>query len=205
MLKQRGGMDVLKLASEFTLSGMAIRKQLNALEEEGIVTSIEEARPMGRPAKLWVLTPEANQFFPSGYSELSISLIDSMKEAFGPSGLDKLLDVRNKKMQQQYSEQIGENPGLKERLEKLASIRSQEGYMAEVQDQEDGSFLLVEKHCPICDAATACLRLCKNELHLFKTVLGESVRIERLEHIVSGGRRCVYSVKAFDSSEVSEA
>ncbi len=110
-----------------------------------------------------------------------------------------------KKMQQQYSEQIGENPGLKERLEKLASIRSQEGYMAEVQDQEDGSFLLVEKHCPICDAATACLRLCKNELHLFKTVLGESVRIERLEHIVSGGRRCVYSVKAFDSSEVSEA
>lgn len=97
LLKQRGGMDVLKLASEFTLSGMAIRKQLNALEEEGIVTSIEEARPMGRPAKLWVLTPEANQFFPSGYSELSISLIDSMKEAFGPSGLDKLLDVRNKK------------------------------------------------------------------------------------------------------------
>lgn len=49
LLKQQGGMDVMALASEFLLSGMAIRQHLNALKEEGLVTYEEEARPMGRP------------------------------------------------------------------------------------------------------------------------------------------------------------
>lgn len=97
LLKERGGMDVMTLSAHFSLSGMAIRQHLNALKEEGLVTNVEEARPMGRPTKLWILTPAANRFFPTGYSDLSISLINSMKEAFGNEGLDKLLDVRNKR------------------------------------------------------------------------------------------------------------
>ncbi|MFD2878505.1 hypothetical protein ACFTAO_24675 [Paenibacillus rhizoplanae] len=58
-------MDVVALSSQFSLSGMAIRQHLNALKEEGLVTNVEEARPMGRPTKLWILTPAANRFFPN--------------------------------------------------------------------------------------------------------------------------------------------
>lgn len=86
LLKQQGGMDVMALSSQFSLSGMAIRQHLNDLKEEGLVTNKEESRPMGRPTKLWILTPAADRFFPSGYSDLSISLINSMKEAFGNEG-----------------------------------------------------------------------------------------------------------------------
>jgi len=195
MLKQEGKMDVMALSSEFMLSGMAIRQHLNALKEEGLVTYEEEARPMGRPAKLWRLTSEANRFFPSGYSELSVSLIHSMKEAFGNEGLDKLLAVRNKNMQDEYLQYLGDASGVRDKLAKLADIRTNEGYMAEVKDQDDGSLLFIEKHCPICDVANACAGLCKNELKLFQTVLGNTVFIERVEHILAGGRNCVYRVK----------
>ncbi|MEK3685082.1 helix-turn-helix transcriptional regulator [Paenibacillus sp. FSL R10-2736] len=195
LLKEQGGMDVAALSSRFSLSGMAIRQHLNGLKEEGLVTNIEEARPMGRPAKLWILTPAANQFFPNGYSDLSVSLINSMKEAFGIEGLDKLLAVRNKKMQEQYLQHLGDSSDVRERLEKLAEIRTNEGYMAEVKEQEDGSLLFIEKHCPICEAAAACTGLCKNELHLFKTVLGNKVDIERGEYILAGGRNCVYRIR----------
>ncbi|WP_339203924.1 metalloregulator ArsR/SmtB family transcription factor [Paenibacillus sp. FSL K6-3182] len=194
LLKQQGGMDVMALASEFLLSGMAIRQHLNALKEEGLVTYEEEARPMGRPAKLWRLTPEADRFFPSGYSELSVSLLQSMREAFGIEGLDKLLAVRNKKMLEQYLFQLGGEPHLIGKLEKLADIRTKEGYMADIKDLGDGSLLFIEKHCPICEAAAACAGLCKNELSLFQSVLGSEVQIERVEHILSGGRNCVYKV-----------
>ncbi|MNI28356.1 hypothetical protein D3C73_821300 [compost metagenome] len=187
-------MDVMALSSEFSLSGMAIRQHLNALQDEGLVSYEEEARPMGRPAKLWKLTPEANRFFPSGYSELSVSLIHSMKEAFGNTGLDKLLAVRNKNMQEQYLQFLGNASGVREKLEKLADIRTNEGYMAEVQDHGDEGLLLIEKHCPICEAAAACIGLCKNELNLFQNILGHDVHIERVEHLLSGGRRCVYRV-----------
>ncbi|GKS13278.1 transcriptional regulator [Paenibacillus chitinolyticus] len=195
LLKQQGGTDVVALSSKFSLSGMAIRQHLNALKEEGLVTYEEEARPMGRPTKLWRLTPEADRFFPSGYSELSVSLINSMKEAFGNEGLDKLLTVRNKNMQEQYLRHLGGATGVSEKLDKLAEIRTIEGYMAEVKDQGDGSFLFIEKHCPICEAAAACTGLCKNELHLFNTLLGEHVLVERVEYILAGGGKCVYRVR----------
>lgn len=179
LLKQQGGMDVMALSSQFSLSGMAIRQHLNDLKEEGLVTNKEESRPMGRPTKLWILTPAADRFFPSGYSDLSISLINSMKEAFGNEGLDKLLAVRNKNMQEQYLRHLGDTADVRVKLEKLAEIRTNEGYMAEVKEQDDGSLLFIEKHCPICEAAAVCTGLCKNELHLFKTVLGNNVHIER--------------------------
>ncbi|GGI45775.1 transcriptional regulator [Paenibacillus marchantiophytorum] len=198
LLKQQGGMDVMALSSEFMLSGMAIRQHLNALKEEGFVTHEEEVRPMGRPTKLWRLTPEANRFFPSGYSELSVSLINSMKEAFGNEGLDKLLAVRDKNMQEQYLQHLGNASGVKEKLEELANIRTNEGYMAEIKDQGDGSFLFIEKHCPICEAAAVCTGLCKNELNLFQSILGSNVLIERVEHILAGGRNCVYRVKEYE-------
>jgi len=193
-LKEHGGMDVLALSSHFSLSGMAIRQHLNALSEEGLITYEEESRPMGRPTKLWRLTPAADRFFPSGYSELSLSLINSMKETFGHEGMDKLLTVRSKKMQEHYMKYIGDTSDVKERLEKLAEIRTNEGYMAEVKEEDDSSLLFIEKHCPICEAAAACSGLCKNELQLFQYVLGKDVIVERIEYILSGGRRCIYRV-----------
>jgi predicted ArsR family transcriptional regulator len=83
---------------------------------------------------------------------------------------------------------------LEQRLEGLAAKRTDEGYMAEIQSLEDGSFLLIENHCPICAAATACTGLCRQELEVFQTVLGQDAVIARTEHIVAGERRCVYQV-----------
>ena len=66
--------------------------------------------------------------------------------------------------------------------------------MAQVQSLDDGSCLLIENHCPICAAATACTGLCDRELEIFQTVLGQDVSLERTEHIVAGARRCAYRV-----------
>jgi predicted ArsR family transcriptional regulator len=83
---------------------------------------------------------------------------------------------------------------LRTKLNKLAEIRDEEGCIAEVLEAEDGTPLLVENHCPICSAASMCSDLCRAELEVFQRVLGESVRIEREEHILSGARRCAYRV-----------
>jgi predicted ArsR family transcriptional regulator len=34
-----------------------------------------------------------------------------------------------------------------------SDLRTEEGYMAEFEAEPDGSFLLIENHCPICAAA----------------------------------------------------
>ena len=67
--------------------------------------------------------------------------------------------------------------------------------MAEVQDGGDGSLLLLEHHCPICDAAQSCQAFCSTELELFSDALGPDAEVQREEHLLSGDLRCVYRVR----------
>jgi predicted ArsR family transcriptional regulator len=194
LLKQEGEMDSQQLGDRLGVSAMAVRQHLYTLQDEQIVTYKQEARAMGRPAKLWHLTPAADRLFPDGYAELTLSLIDSVKEAFGDDGLERLLEVRTRHQIDNYENEISNQKSLKKKLETLANIRTDEGYMAEVEALEDGSFLLIENHCPICTAAQTCTGLCVRELEVFQTVLGKDVAIERSEHILTNSRRCVYRV-----------
>ena len=194
LLKQEGAMDAQSLAEQLGISAMAVRQHLYALQAEHLIAYREEPRPMGRPAKLWYLTPAANRFFPEGYAELTLSLVQSVAEAFGNEGLDRLLKVRTRQQIEAYRAQIQESQQWQERVAVLADIRTHEGYMADVQLQADGSVLLIEKHCPICTVATTCTGLCSEELTVFRAVLGREVTVERTEHLVSGDQRCAYKI-----------
>ena len=82
-------------------------------------------------------------------------------------------------------------------LAALTRLRSDEGYMAEFRrDPETSGWLFVENHCPICAAARLCTGLCREELALFRRVLGKDVRVERVSHILAGAKRCAYRVTA---------
>jgi predicted ArsR family transcriptional regulator len=157
------------------------------------VTHEEEARPLGRPAKLWALTAAADRFFPDGHAEFTVGLINSMKQAFGAEGLDKLLKVRAREQIAAYRTRIDRQPSLPKKLQALAEIRTEEGYMAEVE-KANGGYLLVENHCPICSAAAACTNLCNMELEVFRKSLGSEHEVRRIDHILAGARRCAYLV-----------
>ncbi|MFA9477897.1 helix-turn-helix transcriptional regulator [Phycisphaerales bacterium AB-hyl4] len=194
LLKQEGALDVATLSERLELTAMAVRLHLKDLHEQGLVRFTEEPRPMGRPAQVWTLTEAANDLFPAGYAELTLNLVDSMQRAFGNQGLDRILDVRKQQQKQAYLAQMKNKNTLPARLRALAAIRTREGYMAEVQRRDDGDYELIEKHCPICAVAKNCTSLCRNELELFDEVLGSDVQVTRTEHIVQGGRRCVYRI-----------
>ena len=67
--------------------------------------------------------------------------------------------------------------------------------MAEVKREGRDAYLLIEHHCPICDAARCCVGLCGAELEVFERVLGPDVAIERTQHLLSGDERCVYRIR----------
>jgi predicted ArsR family transcriptional regulator len=196
VLKRDGPQDARALARQLEVTAMAVRHHLYALAAEKMVESHEEPRPVGRPAKLWRLTPAANELFPNAHADLTVHLIKSMREAFGERGLERLISLRTRDQVGSYSARVPRGGSLRKRLAALANLRTREGYMAEVQEDTDGTFLLIENHCPICAAATACTRLCAGELRAFQEVLGKDVHIERIDHILAGARRCAYRVRA---------
>ncbi len=201
LLKTEGPIDSAQLAQRLGLTAMAVRQHLYALQREGLVASEERPVPIGRPAKFWRLTREADHLFPEAYAELSVALIDSVKDAFGPEGLERVLTSRCARQRVDYRKRIKWHDSLDRRLAELAKVRTEEGYMAEVRREDDGSFLLVENHCPICAAANACQGFCSTELDLFRSVLGPGVTVERAEHIIKGDNRCVYRVQPQKSTK----
>ena len=193
LLKTEGAMDSASLAGRLHVTAMAVRQHLYALQQEKLVTAEERRVPVGRPAKFWRLTQDAERLFPEAYAELNAALITSVQDAFGPDGMARLLDARVARQRADYRSRIDASAPLAKRVQQLARIRADEGYMAEVKRDGPG-FLFIENHCPICAAATACQGFCASELDLFRSALGPGVSVERAEHILSGDRRCAYRI-----------
>jgi predicted ArsR family transcriptional regulator len=194
LLKSEGALDAAQMGEKLGLTAMAVRQHLYELQREKLVEAKERPVPLGRPAKYWQLTRAADRLFPDAYAELSVALIGAMSDAFGPAGVERVLAVRSTRQRADYAARIPETLPLKEKVQRLAQIRTEEGYMADVKSEKKGVYLLVENHCPICAAATACQGFCTTELELFRSVLGPEVNVERVEHIVSGDRRCAYRI-----------
>lgn len=195
LLKQEGPVSTDRLADRLGITAMAVRQHLAGLHAKGLAAFDAKANGRGRPAQQWRATPAADAQFPDSHSALVTDLIRQMKKAFGDEGLDRLLRLRTADQEEAYRTRIGEHGSLKSRLEALARIRAEEGYMAQVRrDPETGGWLLVENHCPVCAAARLCTGLCREELDLFRRILGPEVQIERISHIIAGAARCAYRV-----------
>ncbi|HEX6657624.1 MAG TPA: hypothetical protein VF065_06055, partial [Ilumatobacter sp.] len=188
----------------------AIRQHLEALEESGLVERFAAASSgRGRPPIHWRITELAGDLFPDRHGELTVELISAIREALGEDGLRQVIAVRSARQLDAYRQALGalepsgrsvHRPASDDgrvavavRLQRLAELRTAEGYLAEVVS-DDGGHLLVEHHCPVRDAAGACEGLCGAELELFRNVLGPGVSVERAQHVLRGDGRCAYRI-----------
>jgi len=194
LLKMQGAQTATAIAEQVQVSPMAIRQHLQSLQAERWVTYQEERRPLGRPVKLWQLTVQAGDRFPDSHADLMVDLLKSMETVFGDAGLDQLVAERSQRQVQTYQPKVAKAETWQRRVRAIAQLRTQEGYMAEVMELPQGDLLLIENHCPIYAAAQACQKLCGAELQVFRAVLGTTVTVERVEHILAGDRRCAYRV-----------
>jgi predicted ArsR family transcriptional regulator len=184
------------MADDLQLTDIGVRQHLQSLETLGLAEcQMLPAAGRGRPARLWSATELAARMFPDRHGELTVGLLDSIRSTLGVGGLEKVLRDRARRQAAQYRLLLAPHKTLKARVEALARQRSAEGYMAEVVVERPGQYLLLEHHCPICDAARSCIGLCGAELDVFRSALGEDVDVERTTHLLDGGDRCVYRVQ----------
>jgi len=193
-LKMRGPQTAAAIARKLAVTPMAVRQHLYEMEKEGLVTHEDRRKRVGRPARHWASTAKADAAFPDGHADLIVGILSAARQAFGEKGIERLVAERTRVQAAAYRERIPARAPLERKVATLAAIRREEGYMAEWAREGNG-FLLVENHCPICDAARTCQKLCGGEMALFREVLGADVSIERIEHILEGARRCAYRIR----------
>ncbi|WP_225874702.1 helix-turn-helix transcriptional regulator [Pedobacter hiemivivus] len=194
LLKTRGALTSAAISKELGITSEGARLQLLKLTEEGLIQSTHESKGVGRPTQYFSLTELGNKGFPDTHAELTVKLIQQIKETLGEDALQTVISAGEQKAKQRYSQQLQQSTTLEERIQQLVNIRTVEGYMAEYIKDEKG-YLLIENHCPICAAAQICQGFCTSELNTFKFVLGEEVNITRVNHIIAGDRRCAYRIQ----------
>lgn len=198
LLKMHGANTAAILGKKLGITGEAVRQQLVRLSEEGLVACYSQSRGVGRPSQYWDLTPLGQKNFPDTHAQLTVQLLGSVRNLLGDDALDTLISARESQTRAHYQAAMSQTTSLMERVQKLAELRSEEGYMAEVEQDKDGKLIFIENHCPICAAATACQGFCRAELNIFREILGADVKVEREEYILSGDRRCTYSIQRQD-------
>lgn len=194
LLKMHGALSSAALGKMLGTTGEAARQQVLRLAEEGLVEARSLSAGVGRPTQQWSLTRAAQSRFPDTHAALTVQLLDIVRAQLGEAALDTIISARESDTRSAYEQAVSTATDLKAGVAALADLRSREGYMAEWSEQPDGSLLLIENHCPICAAATACQGFCRAELDVFRSVIGPGATVERSEHIVSGGRRCTYTI-----------
>lgn len=197
-LKRADGLTAGDLAAFVGLSEANVRLHLDDLLRRGLVVpATRPPRGRGRPARVWHLADAARPLFPDRHADLSVHLIAAVRSALGEEALDQVIEARTAQQAAEYRAAIDRAAPLERRLGALAAVRTDEGYMAEVTAAPDGDgWWLVEHHCPVCEAASACAGLCRGELELFRAVLGPDAAVEREQHLLAGDARCTYRVRS---------
>jgi predicted ArsR family transcriptional regulator len=184
LLKVHGPSNVPSLAGLRGVNPTAVRQQLGSLQREGLVEARTERRKRGRPTQLWSLTAKAEALFPQACGSFAVALLGQLRALDGDGKIEELLRRRTRELRAKYRERLGGRPP-RERWQELARLRDEEGYMARSE-----GLSLSEHHCPVAAIAREFPQVCKYEKLLFEAVLG--ARLDRTEHLASGGRACVY-------------
>jgi predicted ArsR family transcriptional regulator len=192
-LKTRGPATTRELAARAGITRQAAREHLTRLAAAHLVSHTTTPAGIGRPGHTWSLTEKGHHRFPDTHAQITVELIEGIRAEFGEAGLSRMLARRERAMAEHYQKVLQGAKTLRERVARLVRLRSAEGYMAAAFRRDDGTFVIVENHCPICAAATACQGFCRSEIALFARLLAPA-QVTRSEHLLAGGRRCAYLV-----------
>mgnify|MGYP001176227769 CR=1 FL=1 len=194
-LKSRGAQSIRILAKNLKLTTMGVRKHLNILEHDGIVkTSKPSHQTRGRPVILWALTGLGHALFPDAHNSLTNELLSDLGEQY-PEVLDKLMQSRLERMESEYRAKLTAcEHELPAKVNLLADLRTNQGYMAEVRLLPKG-WLLIENHCPIYAATINNPELGRLDLKLFKKLFTDLASVTQVNHVLDGDRRTAFKIE----------
>ena len=192
-LKKRGELSADDLAEQLGLTTSGVRQHLVALTSDGLVAHRQVREGPGRPKHCYHLTAAADALFPRAYSELTNELLGYASDD-DPELVERLFERRRKRRVADAEQRLsGKDFGQK--VEELARILDEDGYLADFQPSPDGDgFLITEHNCAILGVARRYGQACSSEIGFLREALPEA-KIERIQHMIAGAHSCAYEVK----------
>jgi len=191
LIKRSGECTLAQLEAEFDLNRETLRTHLKSLVAMGLVErpGVHRKGP-GRPHGLFRLTGAGEALFPRREGELLGELAGFLQEQGRLDLLEEFFERRLARRRRDLAPRVAGLRG-RERLEAVAAILSEEGFVAEVVAGEAGPRLRL-CHCPLRELVAVSELPCRFEKRLIESLLGERSRREAF--IPEGEHACTYAV-----------
>lgn len=168
-----------------------MRHHLKELAAESLVVRDRERRGVGAPSHAYRLSPAGENLFPRRYDVVLTQLLGRIAEGYGRGAVLDAVEDRFRALAERIRLDVGD-ASVQERLERVARILAEEGYMADWA-QSPGEARLTEHNCAIRALAERFPEICEAEARFLQAVL--AVPVERQKHILTGCQSCEYSVR----------
>lgn len=197
-LRKQGESGADALATTLGVTPSAIRQQLRGLVAAGLVAHRDERPGPGRPRRLYRLGPAADGLFPKTYGELTVELLDYVRDE-DPELVGRLFERRRRARVVRAGARLAGRP-FDERVAELARILDEDGYLADFERTDDGGYRVTEHNCAILAVASDHGHACSSEISFLREAMPDA-DIRRVSHIISGSHACVYELRERPAGE----
>jgi len=190
-LKSRGRLSVGEIAKAVGVSRVCARRHLDLLSKGGLVGYEVVKRDRGRPGFVYYLTEKASLLYPTSYDAFALGLLKNIREMFGADAVSRLIGCHCDDNINLLKSEL-EGLGFKGKIKRLSALLNDRGYATSLRRLRDGSYLIEQHNCPMVALASVYEQFCKEELRLYKELLG--VEVIRDCRITGGARSCNYRI-----------
>jgi predicted ArsR family transcriptional regulator len=170
---------------------MAVHRHARDLEGRGLVERFPVRQAAGRPRLALRLSRSATNMFPRAYAGVSCAALKFIEDKLGRAAVEDALRARQREVMPAYKAAAA-SADLGERVEAIARLRDQEGYMAEARSLGKGGFEILEHNCPIFAVAEQFGEACAVEQDMFRKVL--RAKVETTHRVVAGAHVCRFVI-----------
>jgi predicted ArsR family transcriptional regulator len=209
-IHESGPLTAAALAGRLNLSSAAIRRHLDALVGDGVLTEVEpratlRPRGRGRPARAYALTDHGRTQFAHAYDDLASTALRYLRDTGGESAVRAFADHRARTLVGRIEAKIGggheqarsgthsdgADGAMAAKVSQIAAALTDEGYAANAEPAGHG-MQICQHHCPVAHVAAEFPELCEAETRALAEVLGTYV--QRLATIARGDGVCTTHV-----------
>lgn len=191
-----GPVTASRVAEELGLTPAAVRRHLDALVEDDIITEHDQAPPgrrgRGRPARAFVLSEQGHDRLTTHYDAMATAALQSLEEAAGPAAVTHFASARMAELEEQLRAGMPDpDAPLEERTKALAAALSRRGFAATARPMPGAPAVglqLCQGHCPMQHVANEFRQFCDAETDMISRVLG--AHVQRLATLAGGEHVC---------------
>jgi len=196
-----------QLAGRIGISATAVRRHLDTLLSDGLVTATERppygptpARGRGRPARTFALTEQGRAQFPAEYDTLASDALAFVEQVGGPDAVAAFAEARGAALEERLRAILGadwQRAGDSEQVSAFAAALGELGFATSI-DPAPAGVQVCQHHCPVAHVAGQYPQLCEAETEAFAHLLGRHV--QRLATIANGDGVCTTVIPLVPSS-----